>query len=291
MRLTIAFLVLSLALATGSCSARLEGPASPAPASELRGAPALLQAQVRGATVRFVESYRASVLGGDDLEELAATELMRRFAYWLGVTNRSFPGRISATSVLSGIGPATVVGADGQVLEVDLSARVDVAAQPPEGEPLEFSVPLDGAVRFAAIEPGTWRVIDFVRFGVPVSGAFFPLDLEYERPGVRIVVDAFGGVPTWSFFVRIVATGPRVLTLDERDVTLVGADGSVVAEAIEVSEPLLEVAPGDRADGALSFQPLPEVRGIALRIDLGGSEDPAALEIPLRSLIEDGSES
>jgi len=287
MRRTIAPFVVLLVLAA-ACTSQADGPASPAPAAELRGAPALLQAQVRGATVRFVEAYRTSLLGGDELRKLVATDLMRRFAYWLGVTNRSFPGQISATSVVSGVGPATAVSADGQVLEVDVSARVDVSAQPAQGEPLQFSVPLDGPVRFAATEPGAWRVIDFVRFGVPVSGAFLPLDLEFERPGVRVVLDAFGGVPTWSFFVRIVATGPRVLSLDEADVTLVGIDGAVVGRAVEVSIPLLEVAPGDRADGALSFEALEQTQGVRLRIDLSGGDDPAPLEIPLRSVIGEG---
>jgi hypothetical protein len=271
-----------------ACSSAVDGPASPAPAAELRGAPALLQAQVRAATLRFVEAYRATVLGGNDLRGMAATPLMRRFAYWLGVTNRSFPGEITATSMVGAVGPAIGVGGDGQALEVDVSAQVDVIAQPTQGDPLEFSVPLDGPVRFAAAEPGAWRVIDFVRFGVPVSGAFVPLDLDFRRQGVRFTLDSFGGVPNWSFFVRVSATGPRVLTLDESDVTLVDADGKVVGEAIEVSAPLLEVAPGGRIDGALSFEPLQDVRGISLRIDLAGARDPAPLEIPLSAVTRAG---
>jgi len=286
MRRSVVPLALGFTLVAASCTGSIEGPASPAPAAELRGAPALLQAQVRGATLDFIEAYRATVLGGDDLEALAATPLMRRFAYWLGVTNAAFPGEISATSIVNAVGPATSVGADGRVLEVDLSARVAVLAQPTDGDPLEFTVPLDGPVRFAAVEPGGWRVIDFVRFGVPVSSAFVPLDLVYERPGVRITLDAFGGVPTWSFFVRVAATGPDVLTLSEEDVTLVGTDGTVVGEAIEVSVPLLEIAPGGRIDGALSFQPLEETRGVSLRIDVGGPNEPAPLEIPLSALVD-----
>ena len=276
----------ALVVTASACASPVEGPASPAPAADLRGAPALLQAQVRATTVRFVEAYRATVLGGDDLEGMAATPLTRRFAYWLGVTNRAFPGEITATSVVNGLGPATAVSDDGRVLEVQLSAQVDVMAQPPEGEPLQFSVPLDGPVRLGATEPGAWRVIDFVRFGVPMSGAFLPLDRVYERPGVRLTLDSFGGVPTWSFFVRVAATGPQVLTLDEADVTLVDAGGEVVSEAIEVSTPLLEIAPGGHIDGALTFEPLEDMGGISLRIDLGGRGDPVALEIPLRSLLD-----
>ncbi len=285
MRRPVVLLVLGFTLVAASCTGSVEGPAAPAPPAELRGAPALLQAQVRGATLGFVDAYRATVLGGGDLEALAATPLMRRFAYWLGVTNAAFPGEITATSIVNAVGPATVVGTEGRVLEVDLSAQVDVVAQPTDGDPLGFTVPLDGPVRFAATEPGAWRVIDFVRFGVPVSGAFLPLDLVYERPGVRITLDAFGGVPTWSFFVRMAATGPNVLTLSEADVTLVSADGTVVGEAIEVSVPLLEIAPGGRIDGALSFEPIEEIRGVSLRIDVGGPEDPAPLEIPLSALV------
>jgi hypothetical protein len=288
MRRTTPTLVAALVILAAACSSAVDGPASPAPAAELRGAPALLQAQVRAATLRFVEAYRATVLGGNDLRGMAATPLMRRFAYWLGVTNRSFPGEITATSMVGAVGPAIGVGGDGQALEVDVSAQVDVIAQPTQGDPLEFSVPLDGPVRFAAAEPGAWRVIDFVRFGVPVSGAFVPLDLDFRRPAVRFTLDSFGGVPNWSFFVRVSATGPRVLTLDESDVTLVDADGKVVGEAIEVSAPLLEVAPGGRIDGALSFEPLQDVRGISLRIDLAGARDPAPLEIPLSAVTRAG---
>jgi hypothetical protein len=285
-RRTLASMMAMVTLTASACSSPTAGPASPAAMADLRGSPALVQAQVRATTVRFVEAYRATVLGGDDLESLAASPLMRRFAYWLGVTNRAFPGEITATSVVNGLGQATAVSEDGRVLEVELAAQVDVAAQPSEGEALQFSVPLDGPVRLAATGPGTWRVIDFVRFGVPMSGAFMPLDRVYERPGVRLTLDAFGGVPTWSFFVRIAATGPRVLTLDESDVTLVDAGGDVVGEAIEVSTPLLEIAPGGHIDGALTFEPLDDVGGVSLRIDPGGPDDPVPLEIPLRSLMD-----
>ena len=251
----------------------------------------MLQTQVRGAALRFVEAYRATVLGGDDLEAIAATPLMRRFAYWLAVTNRAFPGDITASSTVSTVGPAIPVDPGGQVLDVELAAQVEVVAQPPDGDPLQLSVPLVGPVRLAATAPGAWRVIDFVRFGVPVSSAFVLLDLEYERRGLRITLDSFGAVPMWSFFVRVEATGSRALTLAETDVTLVDADGAVVGEAIEVSAPLLEVAPGQSIDGALSFDRLAEIRGVSLRIDLGGTADPAPLEIPLGPIIGQGAGS
>jgi hypothetical protein len=48
---------------------------------------------------------------------------------------------------------------------------------------------------------------------------------------------------------------------------------------------LLEIAPGGHIDGALTFEPLEDPRGISLRIDLGGAGDPVPLEIPLRSLL------
>jgi hypothetical protein len=287
MRRMIAGLAMVLVCAAGGCRSSAEGPERPASASQARGAPALLQAQVRGAALGFVEAYRATVLGGRELRAVAATPLMRRFAYWLGVTNRAFPGELSASSTVSALGPATVVGGDGQVLEVDVAAQIDVVAQPPDGEAQQLTVPLDGPVRFAATESGEWRIIDFVRFGVPVSGAFVPLDLDYARPGVRITLDSFGGVPNWSFFVRVASTGPRVLTIAEPDVTLVGADGTVVGEALDVSEPLLEIAPGGRIDGALSFEPIQDIEGVSLRIDVGGpDDDPVPLEIPLRTLLD-----
>jgi hypothetical protein len=281
-RITLLSTAFALAIA---CSPEVDGPASPAPAVALRGTPAMLQTQARGAALRFVEAYRATVLGGDDLEALAATPLIRRFAYWLAVTNRAFPGDIAATSAVSEVGPAVSVGADGQVLDVELAAQVEVVAQPPEGDPLQLSVPLVGPVRFAATAPGAWRVIDFVRFGRPVSSAFVPLHLVYERPGLRITLDSFGAVPTWSFFVRVTATGQKALTLAEADVSLVSIDGDVVGEAIEVSAPLLQVAPGNRIDGALSFEPLNRIRGVSLRIDFAGAGGPDPLEIPLRPIV------
>lgn len=285
MRRLLVLLVLGASLA-GACSAPArEGPARPAAVGELGGAPAVLQTQVRAATLRFVEAYRATVLGGDDLEALTGTPLLRRWAYWLGVTNRAFPGEITATSTIGGVGPAALVSSEGPLLEVELAAQVDVVAQPPEGDPLEFSVPLDGPVRLIAEEPGVWRVTDFVRFGVPVSSAFLRLDLRYERPGVSLELDSFGGVPNWSFFVRVAATGSEPLTLDEADVTLVGRDGTVVGEAVEVSPPLLRVDAGQRVDGAITFEALSEVRGVVLRIDLGGPSDPEPLEIPLRAVV------
>ncbi|HVF08798.1 MAG TPA: hypothetical protein VNC60_09495, partial [Actinomycetota bacterium] len=173
----------------------------------------------------------------------------------------------------------------GRVLDVALAAQIDVVAQPTSGDPLELSIPLTGPVRLAATAPGSWRVIDFVRFGVPVSSAYLPLDLSFERPDVHITVDSFGAVPTWAFFVRIRARGGSALTLPERHVTLVDADGRSVAEAIEVSVPLLEIAPGPAVEGALSFARPDRFGGLSLRIDLDGDRGPVPLEIPLDPLL------
>lgn len=281
MRRLIAILLFGATL-SGACSGPDRvGPAAPAAPDELGGAPAVLQTQVRAATLRFVEAYRDAVLGGGDLGALTGTPLLRRWAYWLGVTNRAFPGEITATSTIGGVGPAALVSAEGPLLQVDLAAQVDVVAQPHQGDPLEFSVPLDGPVRLIAERPGVWRVTDFVRFGVPVSSAFVRLDLRYERPGVALELDSFGSVPNWSFFVRIAATGADVLTLDESDASLVRRDGTRMGEAIEVSPPLLSVGAGRRASGAITFERLERTRGISLRIDLGGPADPDPLEIPL----------
>jgi hypothetical protein len=284
-RLALLALIAILALLAVSCSsASPDGPARPAGLDELGGSPAVLQSQVRAATLRFVDAYRDAVLGGDDLETVTGNGLLRRWAYWVGVTNRAFPGDITATTTIGGLGPAALVSSEGPLLEVPLAAQIDVVAQPTEGDPLEFSVPMDGPVRLVADEGGTWRVTDFVRFGVPVSAAFLRLDRRYERPGVTIELDAFGAVPNWSFFLRVAATGDEPVTLAEGDATLVARDGAAVGEAIEVSAPLLRVGPGRRADGAITFEPIAEVQGVSLRIDLGGSGDPAALEIPLSSV-------
>ena len=245
----------------------------------------MLQAQVRGAALRFVEAYRATVAGGDDLEAVAASPLLRRFAHWVGIMNRAFPGEVAATSTVGAVGPATPVDEAGRVLDVDLAAQIDVVAQPTSGEPIQLSIPLTGPVRLAATAPGSWRVIDFVRFGVPVSSAYVPLDLSFDRPDVHITIDSFGAVPTWAFFVRIRATGGSGLSLAERNVTLVDTDGRAVAEAVEVSVPLLEIAPGPAAEGALSFERPDRSRGLSLRIDLAGDRGPAPLEIPLDPLL------
>ena len=281
----IALVTTVVLLLPGACSATVEGPASPAPAQELKGAPAMLQAQVRGAALRFVEAYRATVEGGDDLEALTASPLMQRFAHWVGVMNRAFPGEVTATSTVITVGPASPVDAAGRVLDVNLAAQIDGVAQPTGGDPLQFSIPLAGPVRLAATAPGSWRVIDFVRFGVPVSSAFVPLDLTFERRGVRIILDSFGAVPTWAFFVRIRATGGSPVTVEESDVTLIDSEGRAMAEAVEVSVPLLEVAPGPAVEGALSFERLDRFGGLSLRIDLGGDPDPAPLEIRLDPLL------
>ncbi len=285
MRRRIVLLVLLGTLAASCSPASSEGPARPAGLDELGGSPAILQAQVRAATLRFVEAYRDAVLGGDDLGAVTGNALLRRWAFWVGVTNRAFPGEITATTTIGGIGPAALVSSEGPLLEVQLAAQIDVVAQPADGDPLEFSVPMDGPVRLVAEDEGTWRVTDFVRFGVPVSAAFLRLDRRYERPGVTIELDAFGAVPNWSFFLRVSATGDAPVTLAEGDATLVARDGTAVGEAIEVSPPLLRLEARQRVDGAITFQPLGEVRGVSLRIDLGGSPNPAPLEIPLSSVV------
>jgi hypothetical protein len=61
-----------------------------------------------------------------------------------------------------------------------------------------------------------------------------------------------------------------------------------VGEAIDVSAPLAEVAPGGRIDGALSFEPLQDVEGVSLRIDVSGADGPVPLEVPLSEVSRAG---
>ena len=123
MRRRIVLLVLLGTLAASCSPASSEGPARPAGLDEHGGSPAILQAQVRAATLRFVEAYRDAVLGGDDLGAVTGNALLRRWAFWVGVTNRAFPGEITATTTIGGIGPAALVSSEGPLLEASNSRR------------------------------------------------------------------------------------------------------------------------------------------------------------------------
>ena len=167
------------------------------------------------------------------------------------MTNRAFPGEITASLDRERVGPATLVSAEGPLLRGrPRGSGRRRRATDRRGDPLEFTVPLDGPVRLVARSRASGGVTDFVRFGVPVSSAFVPPRPPYERPGVALKLDSFGGVPNWSFFVRVAATGPRCSARG------IGRDAGRPrryrgGRGDRGVAPLLEVDPGGAHDGAI----------------------------------------
>jgi hypothetical protein len=94
MRRMIAGLAMVLVCAAGACTSSASGPERPASAAQVRGTPALLQAQVRDAALGFIEAYRATVLGGRELRTVAATARVRRGDYVVVGRGGAFAGDI-----------------------------------------------------------------------------------------------------------------------------------------------------------------------------------------------------
>ena len=215
-----------------ACTSSAAGPERPR-CRQVRGAPALLQAQVRGAALEFVEAYRATVLGGRELRTVAATPADAPVRLLAG-RHEPAPSRASSARRRPSTPSdprrwwaAPGSGARGR------RRRPRSTSSPSRRTASRSSSPCRSTARSDSRRPspGQWRVIDFVRFGVPVSGAFVPLDLDYEQtrrphhPGLvrrRAELELLRS----DRRDRAARADPR-----EPDVTLVDADGAVVGEA------------------------------------------------------------
>lgn len=283
-------LALALTLLGVACT---QGPAGPtAPAS---GAvdldDAVRAAGAREAARAFVEAYAAAPADdGAGLERLVGTPLLRRWAGWLQVQNEGFPGTIAGDPVGIQVGPAvpfeveSVPGSSGILRQIDLRASIAFAFAPRDGDPFDVVRSLDGPMRLIHGPGGAWTVVDFTRDGIPLTSQFEGVDGAHAGDDTaQAEIAVFFAAPTWQF--GLVIHTAVALRLAPEDLTLVDADGGIVATAGALTTQLARIPAGATVRGLAAFDARSGAQGLSLRLDLRGPRDRTVLLIPLQGRI------
>ncbi len=288
MRRALPAIALIVLIAAG-CSTSV-GPTQPGAPDQVTPDDAVKATGARAAAFAFVQAY-ADETGADvaALEGLVGTKRLHRWAHWLRVQNREFPGSIAGSVAGAQVGPAapfsvsSVPGSESILRQVDVSATVTFRFEPTSGDPISVERSLDGPMRLV-LDPadGSWKVLDFTRDGLPLSAAFETVKgATITMDGITIVLDAFLSEPYWEFFLT--ASGDRAFGLTAEG-TALSSDGKPIL-AQTVTRSLAHVAADSEAEGIATFAPQPSAAGLALRIRLTTSRGVVLLSVSLDDLI------
>ncbi len=283
--------VLVCTFVAGACSAAPAGPTNPATLDQVTPDDAIKSTGARTAALAFIRAY-ATETGPDvaALDDMVGTSRMHRWAHWLGVQNREFPGSIVGSVGRSEVGAATpfsvssVPGSEAILRQVDLLATVTFRFDPTTGGPLSVERSLDGPMRLM-LDPGDrgWKVLDFTRDGIPLSSEFEVVQGGRRTAGgVEVAIDAFLSAPYWEFF--LVVSGGPAFGFTATATRLVASDGSHV-DARAVTPSLLRVTANTAAEGIATFPPQPGTDGLTLKITLATTRGSATISFPLAGLI------
>ncbi len=281
--------VLTLVVLAG-CSPDAVGPASPIAPAQLNPGPALDASASRRAVVEFVEAYRASPQQGvDPLLGLVAGRDLAEWVRWLDVQHREFEGDIEG---ISDVRDVEFVGAisdeESTSAQVGLSASVVFTFTPSGDEPIQLVRVLDGPVTLVRTAPATFRVVDLLRNGVPMSDGIVSLPNQ-QRTEADVTVrltSLFMFPPYWQFNVIVENRGAKDLVLDpagaalfvEADDGFDRVDGSITGS--------LEVVPaGSAVDGLMVFRAQETADGRVLSLVYGSGPDALVFEFPLTDLV------
>jgi hypothetical protein len=291
MHLRTAFLLLS-AIGFAACTNEPIGPAAPIAPAQLTPGPALDASAAREAVVEFVEAYRDSPTDGiDPLMALIAGPDLVSWAKWLEVQNTEFDGTIQGMADLRDVefvGAVSTRRASGA--SVGLSASVAFRFSPNGDEPFEFVRILDGPVTLVRTSPGSYRVLDLIRDGVPMSDSIEIFTNQTRKDGdVSVTMDSlFMFMPTWQFNV--------VVENDSRRVLLMAADGAAlfldrgdgferVGGTARVTPSLVTIPAGETAEGLAAFEAQPSADGRVFSLTFGQGKDTLSFEFPLADLV------
>ena len=240
MRLRLAPVLLTIALAAAACGPSISGPNQPAAPDQVTPDDAVKAAGARAAARAFVQAY-ATDTGADvtSLQQLVSTDRLTRWVHWLGVQNDQFPGTISGWWKPMRSGPPRRSrsrasrgrrrSASGRCARDDHAPPV----RPTTGNARSQSRSLDGPMRLIFDEKdGSWKVLDFTRDGIAFSQTFeIVKHATATLGGTEVTIDSVS-VPYWEFFLRVASAGP--VTLTRSGVRLVNGDGQRVASANEI---------------------------------------------------------
>lgn len=285
-----ALLVPACLLVLAACAPERSGPATPIAEAQVAPAPALEASASRQAVVDFVEAYRSSPdEGTGPLAHLVAGEELDAWVRWLDVQHREFDGTIEANSDVRDvefIGTLEARRARGS--QVGLSASVTFRFDPVGDEPIELVRVLDGPVTLVQTDPGTYRVIDLLRNGVPMSdGIELFANEERVEGGVTVRLDSlFMFPPNWQFNLIVGNQSGADVVLDPAGAALFEDTGTGFDRIDGVITPSLGVIPaGATVDGLMVFPAQATAQGRVLSLVYAAGRDALRFEFPLDDLV------
>jgi hypothetical protein len=273
-----------------ACSQDTVGPSSPIAPAQVTPGPALDASASRRAVVEFVEAYRASPHQGvDPLFGLVAGRELAEWVRWLDVQHREFEGEIEA---ISDVRDVEFVGAisdeESTSAQVGLSASVIFTYTPSDDDPIQLIRVLDGPVTLVRTAPATFRVVDLLRNGVPMSDGIVPFPNE-QRTEADVTVrltSLFMFPPFWQFNIIIENRGAADLRLDPAGAALFveTADGFERVNG-SITGSLEAIPAGAAVDGLMVFRAQDSADGRVLSLAYGNGPDVLVFEFPLTDLV------
>ncbi|HET9249730.1 MAG TPA: hypothetical protein VFP13_07305 [Actinomycetota bacterium] len=277
-------------LVLAACAKEPVGPAAPIAPAQLAPGTALEASAARQAVVDFVEAYRESpVQGVEPLGETVVGPDLASWVRWLGVQHREFDGTIESQADVRDVEFIGAVTARRIPLaSVGLSASVAFRFDPQDDAPIELVRVLDGPVTLIRMAPGTYRVQDLLRNGVPMSDSIQPFRHQVRTEGgVTVRMDSlFMFPPNWQFNVIVENTTAHDVTLDPDGAALFVDVGDGFERIQGTLTPSLNVVPaGGRVDGLMVFGAQRSADGRVLSLVYGTGPDALRFEFPLQDLV------
>jgi hypothetical protein len=291
MRVRGAFVLLS-AISFAACTNEPVGPAAPIAPAQLTPAPALDASAAREAVVQFVEAYRDSPTDGiDPLIALIAGPDLASWAKWLNVQNTEFDGTIQGVADVRDVefvGAVSTPRASGA--SVGLSASVAFRFSPYGDKPFEFVRILDGPVTLIRTSPGSYRVLDLVRDGVPMSDSIQPFRKQTRTEGgLTVTMDSlFMFMPTWQFNVVVENAGAHAAQIAEDGAALFvdrGDGFERVGGQPRLTSSLVTIPAGQTVEGLVAFRAQPSADGRVFSLTYGQGKGALSFEFPLGDLV------
>jgi hypothetical protein len=281
----IATSVMILAAAATACSATPdpEGPQRPVSRQAIALDDFRIAGQARSVAHAFLRAYAdAPGDGGRTLEPLVGGPLASEWAHWVTIQNAGFPGSIDGSLQLGHLGTALPVRApDGSLDDliaygVEVRATITFDLTDEEGEQVpSLQRLMDGLVVLVQGEDGSFRVINFVRDGLRLDQFFRIFDgAEQRREGVTVEIRNLVQLERWQFGVEIRNRSDRPVRLVPDGTALLTPAQDPATEPPLVTFPT-EIAPGETAEGILSFSAPTTGEAVNLQIAVAGPDGEA----------------
>ena len=283
-RITTSLMLVAAAAAACSVTPDPEGPAQPVSRQAIALDDFRIAGQARAVAHAFLRAYaEAPGDGGRTLEPLVEGVLAREWAHWVTIQNAAFPGSIDGSLQLGHLGTALPVRApDGSLDDlvaygVEVRATVTFDVTDEEGEPASLQRLMDGLVVLVQGEDGAFRVLNFVRDGLRLDQFFQVFEgAEERRGGVTVEIRNLIQLERWQFGVEIRNLSDRPMRLVRNLTALLTASGEPAIDEAPLVTFAAEIAPGETAEGIVSFAAPTTAEALDLQIAMAGPDEEAA---------------